>query len=347
MSTALNLKKLLGGKGTKPTTPSGVLSASLGSVSREALLELVVVYYNGVDVEAFHLSKQSPKGGKARLAKSAMAMKGRTPTAIAKEFGINYMFFHGMERLAFLLLTVTQGFSLDSETREPTEQQREAIQQAAGELQRSRHRFRAGVKWLCSPKNSQPVASPNRLTKLLESGKLEWGRYPEIDQSSENFIKYFESHGLKHFRLRPSLHEGRLILFPRCIHLVDLLCAFLLNECSGKPTSEMPIKTCCQCQKLFWSPSKVAEFCSRDCQWNHYWTPERKRDDTYIKRLEEFIDNCRGQKHGFSHRDLRAKLTSYRVAERVSLIERRWFREWPKLGMRIRAIQRAISGARS
>ncbi|MGB2890292.1 MAG: hypothetical protein WBC04_21560, partial [Candidatus Acidiferrales bacterium] len=232
-------------------------------------------------------------------------------------------------------------------TKEPTRQQRGAIQQAAEELQKSRGGFCAAVKWLCSPKPSKPVVSANRLTKLLESGKLEWGRYPDIDESSEKVIKYFEDHGLKHFRVRPSLQDGRLILFPRCVHLVDLFCAFLLNECSGKRTSEMPIKTCGQCGKLFWSPSKAAEFCSRDCQWNHYWTPERKRDDTYIKRLEEFIDNCRRQKHGFSQKDLGAKLTSHQVVKRLSLMEERWLREWPKLAVRVRAIQSAISEVRS
>ena len=344
MSTSLNPNKLLRELASKPTALSGVL-ASLG-ISREGLLELVVVYYNGVDVEAFRPTKQPPKGRKARATQPIPAMKAETPTAIAKEFGIDFMFFNGTERLAFLLLAVTQGFRLDSETREPTDRQRVSIQKTAGELQRSRDRFRAAVKWLCSPKNSKPVVPPKRLAKLLESGKLEWGRYPEIDLASENFIKYFEDHGLKHFRIRPSLQDGRLILFPRCIHSVDLFCAFLLNECSGKPTSEMPIKTCRQCEKLFWSPSRVAEFCSRDCQWNHYWTPERKRDDTYIKRLEEFIDNCRGQKRGFSHKDLRAKLMLDGVAGRVNLIEKRWLREWPKLGIRTRAIQRAISGAR-
>jgi hypothetical protein len=346
MSTSTNLKKLLGEHSSKPTALSGVL-ASLGSISREALLEMVVVYYNGVDVEALHPPKQPPKGGKSRATEPATAKQGQTPTAMAKEFGIDFMFFNGLERLAFLLLAVTQDLHLDPETREPTNEQREAIGRAATELQNGRHRFRAAVKWLCSPKSSQPGLSPNRLARLLESGKLEWGRYPDIDQSSENFIKYFEDHGLKHFRIRPSLMENRLILSPRCVHFVDLLCAFLLHECSGKRTTEMPIKTCGQCGKLFWSPSKAAEFCSRDCQWNHYWTPERKRDDTYIKRLEEFVDNCTRQTHGFSRKDLGAKLTSHQVAKRLNLIEKRWIREWPKLATRVRAIQSAISEAKS
>jgi len=340
MSTSLNPKKLLCAQLTKPTALSGLL-ASLGSVSREARLELIVGYYNGVDVEAFHPPKQTSKGGQTQAPEPAIATKGRTPTALAKELGINFMFFNGMERLAVLLLQVTQEFRLG--TSEPTDQQRRSIRQAAQELQRGRRRFCAAVKWLCSPKTSKPAVSPSKLRKLLESGKLEWGRYPDIDQTSESFIKYFEDHGLKHFRIRPSLQDGRLILFPRCVHLVDLFCALLLNECSGKRTSEMPIKTCGQCGKLFWSSSKTAEFCSRDCQWNHYWTPERKRDDIYIKRLEEFVDKCSGQKHGFSRKDLEVKLTSHRIAKRMCLIEKRWLNEWPKLAVRVRAIQNAVS----
>ena len=119
---------------------------------------------------------------------------------------------------------------------EPTDQQSEAIQRASEELQKSQPKFRAGMTWLCTSKNSKAAASPS--LKRLESGNVEWGRYPLIDKPSEDYIRYFENHGLNHFRSRLSLQEGRLLLVPRLVHLVDLFCACILNRCLGRRSSE-------------------------------------------------------------------------------------------------------------
>ena len=45
----------------------------------------------------------------------------------------------------------------------------------------------------------------------MELGKLEWGRYPDIDKTNEKFVRYFEIHGLEHLRVRLSLQQGRLM----------------------------------------------------------------------------------------------------------------------------------------
>ena len=109
-----------------------------------------------------------------------------------------------------------------------------------------------------------------------------------------------------------------LVLVPRCIHFVDLFCGFLLIECSGKKLSEMPIKVCLHCRQLF-APPKKAEFCTRTCQWKHYWTPERRRDDIYVRRLEQRAKECLGRRYGFSMKDLQSMLVSRKVSERLNL----------------------------
>lgn len=243
------------------------------------------------------------------------------------------------EKLALVLLSQVLREIPWSETQDPTDEQSKAIQQAAEELQKSQGKFRAAVAWLCSPKTSERAGSPKEFDKLFKSGELVWGRHPDIDQTSEDFVKYFENHGLKHFTIRPSLQDGRLILFPRCVHLVDVFCAFLLNECSDKKPSEMALKTCRQCKKLFSSQQrKVAEFCSGKCRENNFWTPKRRRDYRYVQRLDELAQKCSKGTHGFSIKDLRAKLAKTKVAVRLDRIKKDW-KDWPKIIRMIQAIK--------
>jgi hypothetical protein len=319
VSTSISLRKILRKGVDEEAAMGGVISAAFADFGREALLQLVVAYYNEGDV-----------------AESAAA---------ARRFGTDCLFFNGVERLACLLLASTEGFRLNPETREPTDKQTGAVRKATRELLGERRRFQGAVGWLCSNKDPKPAASPQKLGKLLEAGKLEWGRYPHIDRTSEDFIRYFEIHGLKHLRIRASLQEGRLILSPRCIHLVDLFCAFLLNECSGKKLSEMPVKVCLHCRRLF-APPKGAEFCTRMCQWKHYWTPERRRDDIYVKRLEQRAKECLGRQHGFSISDLQSMLTSRKVSERLKRIEKDW-KDWPRMIERISGLRDARKGGKS
>lgn len=311
--------------------PPGLLSSALSvafrNVSREVLWELVLCYYNetgaGEDTDADQ------------------------PSAIVRQYGTDYLYFRGLQRLAVLLLRMTEGFQLDMETQDPDdpdEPQRKHIRGAATDLQRTRGEFQAAVRWLCSPKDPKPSVSPARLRKLAASGKLGWGnlgRYPLIDKTNENFIKYFEDHGLKHFKIHPALEGGhhggpvRLELRPRCEHFVDLFCAFLLSECSGKTQSEMPVKFCRRCGKLFGSHQTKAGFCSRDCQWRNYWTPERKRDDKFVKDLQKFAESCK-PRYGRSIENLRAKLAANK--QRLDKIKMVW-KGWPTILDKIHSIE--------
>jgi len=314
MSTSMNLRKILREAVDKQAAVGGVISAALGDFRKEALLQLIVAYYNESDVAA--------------------------SAVVAGRFGTDYLFFNGVERLAWLLLTVTEGFRLDPETREPTDKQSTIVRKATRELLEGRRKFQGAVSWLCSNKDPKPASSPRKLSKLLKEGKLEWGRYPNIDRTTEDFIRYFEIHGLKHLRIHASLQGGRLVLVPRCIHFVDLFCGFLLIECSGKKLSEMPIKVCLHCRQLF-APPKRAEFCTRTCQWKHYWTPERRRDDIYVRRLEQRAKECLGRRYGFSMKDLQSMLVSRKVSERLKRVETDW-KDWPRMIDRISTLRASV-----
>jgi len=69
---------------------------------------------------------------------------------------------------------------------EPTDEQNEKIDSASKELQKSHRQFRAAMTWLCSSKDSQAAASPS--LKQLESGNVEWGRYPLIDKKARSSL---------------------------------------------------------------------------------------------------------------------------------------------------------------
>jgi hypothetical protein len=241
---------------------------------------------------------------------------------------------HSQFGLAELLLRALGEIHIQGE---PTDEQSGVIRTASEELRKSQPKFRAGMTWLCSSRNSKEARSPS--LKRLESGKVKWGRYPLIDKTSEDFVRYFENHGLKHFKSRLCLQDGRLLLVPRLVHLVDLFCASILNRCLGRPPSGMPIKICPRCRTFF--ASQRREFCSKDCQWRHYWTPERRSDDKWVKDLEKFSKKCE-QKYGRSIADLHEKLASPKVMQRLKSIKEKAEKEdwagWARIAQRIRAI---------
>src|SRR6266853_2364980 len=242
----------------------------------------------------------------------------------------------GISHMAELLLRALGEIHIQGE---PTQQQNEMIDLASKELQKSHRQFRAAMTWLCSPKVSAPAASPSM--KLLASGKVMPGRYPLIDKKSENFVKYFEVHGVRHFRSSLSLQEGRLLPLPRIVHLVDVFCACILDRCLGRKPSEMPVKLCPRCRKLF--PSKRREFCSTDCQWKSYWTPARRADDKWAKDLEKFSEHCT-PKYGRSIGDLQKRLALPKVTQRLESIKKKIEKEdwagWARIAQRIEAIER-------
>jgi hypothetical protein len=244
----------------------------------------------------------------------------------------------GISELAELLLRALGEIHVQGE---PTDRQNEMIDRATAELQRSHRQFRAAMTWLCSRKDSDSAVSPS--LKLLASGKVRPGRYPLVDKKSETFIRYFEVHGLKHFKSELSLQNGRLLPVPRIVHLVDVFCACMLDLCLRRKVSEMPVKICPRCRNLFLSERK--QFCSKDCQWKHHWTPERRADDKWVKDLEKFSERCKPQyEYGLSILDLQKRLALPKTIHRLESIRKKvakgdW-KGWAKIGQRIKAIEK-------
>jgi len=251
----------------------------------------------------------------------------------------------GFSGLAALLLRALGENHIQGE---PTDQQNEMIERASKELQKSHRQFQAAMTWLCSPKESDSAASPS--AKLLASGRLRWGRYPLIDKKSENFVRYFEAHGIRHFSSSLSLQENRLLPVPRIVHLVDVFCGCVLDRCLARKPSEMPVKLCPRCRNLFLSRRR--EFCSKECQWKSYWTPARRADDKWIKEVEKFSEHC-SPKYGRSIADLREKLELPKVRQRLESIKKKIANEdwtgWTRIAQRIKAIEgvAARSGSRN
>jgi hypothetical protein len=241
----------------------------------------------------------------------------------------------GISNLAELLLRTLGEINIQGE---PTDRQNKMIYQASEELQRSHRQFRAAMTWLCSPKKSDSGASPS--LKLLASGKVKPGRYPLIDKKSENFIRYFEVHGLKHFKSDLSLQNGRLLPVPRILHYVDVFCACILDRCLGRKVSEMPVKICSTCRELFLSERK--QYCSKECQWKHHWTPERRADDKWVKELEKLSEQCKPE-YGRSILDLQKRLALPKVMQRLESIkkkiEKKDWAGWARIAQRIEAIE--------
>jgi hypothetical protein len=225
---------------------------------------------------------------------------------------------------------------------EPTDQQNDIIDRASKELQNSHRQFRAAMTWLCSPKDSDSAASLS--PKLLASGKVKPGRYPLVDKKSENFIRYFEGHGLRHFRSDLSLQGGRLLPVPRIVHLVDVFCACMLDRCLGRKVTEMLVKICPRCGKLFLS--QRSKFCSEICQWKSYWTPKRRADDKWVKDLEKFSEHCK-PKYGRSIEDLQKRLALPKTIQRLESIRKKIEKEdwagWAKIARRIEAIEKCAA----
>jgi hypothetical protein len=235
--------------------------------------------------------------------------------------------------------------------------------EAAEELKKHRPNFCAALRWLCSPKTPEPAVSAQELKKLAGSMKLERGRYPDIDETNERFVKYFEDHGLRHLEKRLALEAIRpklpndasieetdnwsrqwelprrknniLIQYARPSHVIDLFCVFLLKECLDREPSQMPVKLCSRCGALF-SVSELEgkarerkKFCSTKCQESTFWTRERRADYRYVERLVDKYKDLPPK--------LRVGLQQPKTQTRLYGIIERW-KDWPLLSGKLREL---------
>jgi len=226
----------------------------------------------------------------------------------------------------------------------PTDAEAIEIQADLSELRSCQRRFRQAVDWLCGLKEDKR-GPEGEFRARSKAGKLEWGRYPEIDRRSERFVAYFENHGLKHFKLRASLQHGELVLFPRIRHLVDPFCAFLLNECAERKREEMPVKLCSTCGKLFSvfnlrSKARARkEHCSLKCQQAGWWTSEKRADDIFVKRLCRLAQDAQDGRYGHTLSDFRKRFDRAEVRRRLERIKRRWAKDARTILERVKTIE--------
>jgi hypothetical protein len=278
-----------------------------------------------------------PSGDLSLLGNSvAAAVHGRSEYLL--QLTIQYFRCDGADDFSGLSALLLRTLGEISIQEEPTVQQNKIIDQASKELQKSHRQFRAAMTWLCSPKESDSAASPS--LKLLASGTARPGRYPLVDKKSETFIRYFEVHGLKHFKSELSLQNGRLLPVPRIVHLVDVFCACTLDRCLGRKVSEMPVKICPRCRNLFLAGRKL--YCSKECQWKHHWTPERRADDKWVKELEKLSEQCKPE-YGRSILDIQKRLAMPKTIQRLESLRKKvakgdW-KGWARIAQRIEAIE--------
>jgi enolase len=78
-------------------------------------------------------------------------------------------------------------------------------------------------------------------------------------------------------------------------------------------------------------------FCSSDCQWKHYWTPERRADDKWVKDLEKFAETCK-PKYRRTVSDLHKKLAMPRLVSIKKKIATEDWAGWAAIAKRINGI---------
>jgi hypothetical protein len=275
------LKKIhreLAARGASPL--SGALSLATRFAPKRALWKLFLAYFNGKE------------------------------PAVEEDFGPFYRSLVGLEQIAYVLIVEVLGDmpGPDTDTWELSDRQLRKIRESAQELHRHRAKFVEAVRWFCLPKNPKLGVAVSEHRRLLSSGKLEWGRYPNIDMENEKFVRYFEQHGLKDFTLRASLC-GVVMVRPRLKHLVDFFCAFLLCECANKGYAMMPIKFCVRpgCGRLILPARRTKDYCD-DCYSRAYWTPE-KRFEHRIKNFPETMKRRLRREHEerLARKKMRAK----------------------------------------
>ena len=162
------------------------------------------------------------------------------------------MLFKDSERMAFLLLQMTERFRLTDDDASDEELRR--IQKNAQELRTSRQRFQAAVKWLVSsPKETKPAAATKEAEEIVCIGENRSRSFPTHRQEKRGICQILRR---PWFETPPNQSDSPRLFIPstsRYHHLVDLFCAFLLNECAGKALSEMPFKVCGQCERLIFA----------------------------------------------------------------------------------------------
>ena len=275
----------------------GAYRAALGVKDRKAIAELAVAYFNNEE-----------------LSEGSILIVGEAAGSLFTQF-------KGLESIIVALGGLRR--SLPRGFEELSDKEMQVVNRETKRLRRAHRKFHAAVTWLCSAKNPDQVVFSRDITKR-------WVRRPEVDRETEGFVRYFEDHGLNHFRFQISLQYGCLLLFPSCRDSIDPFCAFLLQECEGKRAEEMPVKLCPRCKRLFFAQG-AKKFCSSTCHDKAYWTRERGADYAYVGRFENY-----------SPSELQKRFKEEKVQNRLHEIQARW-PAWQTINDKIQALRRVLT----
>jgi len=286
------MKQELQAKGERP-----IWVFTFEEPSKETLCEIIVAYYNDTDVADCGLKIVEAFGREMFLGISGL---------------VNLIYF-------------TFDFRLPK--RLQVHPSSRPYRQAAAELRRHSTQFRAAVKWLCSRQTPSAVKAVQQNPNPQAFGKPVPEVFKKAIQSVQgialaatlppsgadvDFVRYLERHGRTHLRKRLDVWGGRIVERSNPVHIVDLLCAFLLDQCTNHEPDELPVKLCPRCEKLFVAKARKL-YCTTQCQSKTFWTREKRADDMYVRRLYDYAPAT-----------LRVKLATPRVAKRLAEIEKRW-----------------------
>jgi hypothetical protein len=161
---------------------------------------------------------------------------------------------------------------------------------ASSQLKRHHKMFKSTLAWLCSPNKARARAVRDLQRIRNVSTALIAGRYPMISEEDEKIVRYLEKHGVSSVErtlcfLRGFRPDRRLALYSdRWKQAIDPFCAFIVEQCVGRPLTDLPAKLCArrECGRFFVPAKRTRQFCSDSCRAMNFWTPKKRRE--YMQR---------------------------------------------------------------
>lgn len=174
----------------------------------------------------------------------------------------------------------------------------EILRTASRQLRQDSKMFKDTLVWICSQEKPRPLRFM-RASDALKCPRAVEGRYPTITAEDEQFVDYLEKRGVRAFKWSLRWMDGRLLLCPdRPRNLVDLFCAFMVEQCAGKLPKELPVRRCASvgCGRFFLVARRSGKFCSDNCRVKSYWTREKRRKYMRKWRLAQLSPDVRRKK---------------------------------------------------
>lgn len=172
------------------------------------------------------------------------------------------------------------------------------LRTASRQLRQGSKMFKDALTWICLQGKPRPL----RFMRASDASKFPLavlGRYPTISAEDERFVEYLEKRGVYASKRKLRLMNDRLLLcLDRPRNVVDLFCAFIVEQCAGNASKELPLRHCAniECGRFFLVARKTGKFCSDNCRAKSYWTREKRRKYMRKWRLAKLSPGIRRKK---------------------------------------------------